>query len=330
MKRFSLVFIVVLSVLSGFIVNLQVPAQEKVEEKHIKVAKYLQDISVTVRAGPYSGSGVFVQTKDGQVWIWTAAHVVEALRRSYLVLDPEKGTPKLKVEWDDAKIQRFYKNKDDGRIVSTFLADAEVIRYSDANYGHDLALLRLRDREFKPVASAKFYLDKELPDIGEDLYHCGSLLGTVGSNSLTGGLMSQHGRVLDGKIYDQTSCTAFPGSSGGIVCLKSDGRYVGMLVMGAGEGFNLIVPVRRMYSWAKTVGVEFAMNPEIPVPSDEELLKKGIESQNAAHDNTDNKKAMKDRLDAKLRYWIHDETKKPEEEKNGLELDFFKNTLRVR
>ena len=62
--------------------------------------------------------------------------------------------------------------------------------------------------------------------------------------------MSQVGRVLDlgsggGTVFDQTTVTAFPGSSGGGVFL-TDGKYVGMLVRGAGETFNLIVPVRRM------------------------------------------------------------------------------------
>jgi len=249
-------------------------AQDKVQPK---VAQYLQDVSVTVRAGPYSGSGVIVQTKDGQVWIWTAAHVCERLRKTRMIID-DKGSKKVKIEFDDAKILRFNKNKDDGRIVSSYTGDAEVIRYSDANHGHDLCLLRLRDKEFKAASSTRFYLDKSIPDIGEDLYHCGSLLGPVGSNSLTSGIMSQHGRVFDGKIYDQTTATSFPGSSGGIVCLKSDGRYVGMLVMGAGEGFGLIVPVRRMREWAKQTGVEFAMDPTLPVPDDTKLMEKGIDN----------------------------------------------------
>lgn len=245
-----------------------------------KVAQYLQDCSVTVRAGPYSGSGVMVQTTDGQVWIWTAGHVVEVLRETH-VTETDNGK-RTKVEFRDAKIQRFHKDKGEGRIVSTFLADAEVIRYSNPDRGHDLALLRLRDKDFKPENSARFYLDKDIPEIGEDLYHCGSLLGPIGSNSLTSGIMSQHGRVFDGKIYDQTTATSFPGSSGGIVCLKKDGRYVGMLVMGAGEGFGLIVPVRRMHKWAKEQGVDFAMDPSKPVPTDEELRKKPIDDTGAS------------------------------------------------
>lgn len=283
-------------------------AQEKKEEprQSFKVAQYLQDAAVTVRAGPYSGSGVMVQTSDGQVWIWTAAHVIAPLRRTHSV--EAEGGKRTRLDFDDAKIQRFHKDKTEGRIVSSFTADAEVIRYSNSDNGHDLCLLRLRDKDFKPEASAKFYLDKETPSIGEDLYHCGSLLGPIGSNSLTSGIMSQHGRVFDGKIYDQTTATSFPGSSGGIVCLKSDGRYVGMLVMGAGEGFGLIVPVRRMQKWAKEVGVEFAMDPTVKVPTDEELRKKPIDDNSPTPKSVeDAHKAVKDRTDFGLKFMVaHD------------------------
>lgn len=280
-------------------------AQEKKEEpkQSFRVAQYLQDASVTVRAGPYSGSGVMVQTSDGQVWIWTAAHVIAPLRHTHSV--EAEGGKRTRLEFDDAKIQRFHKDKTEGRIVSSFMADAEVIRYSNSDNGHDLCLLRLRDKDFKPEASAKFYLDKETPPIGEDLYHCGSLLGPIGSNSLTSGIMSQHGRVFDGKIYDQTTATSFPGSSGGIVCLKGDGRYVGMLVMGAGEGFGLIVPVRRMHKWAKAVGVEFAMDPTAKVPSEEELRKQPIDDNSPTPKSVeDAHKATKNRTDLGLKFMV--------------------------
>lgn len=411
----------------------------------LKIAQHLQDISVTVRAGQFSGSGVMVRTKDGTTWIWTAAHVVATLRNSREIVS-DGGSKRIKVDFDDARIMRFHKDGKEGRIVSSYSGDAEVIRYSDANFGHDLCLLRLRDPDFKPPASVRFFLDDRLPDIGDDLFHCGSLLGPAGSNSLTTGILSQHGRVIDGKVFDQTSCTAFPGclpadalimmsdgslrkivdvkhddrvisydsdyrtsqtaalrygkvtrviesgvkkvyeiktgnhkllasgnhpvlmlvtvpgighrvyldvewrrvdqlernnvivvsslsrgsgcklelakrllpdelrfegieaitevgeektydltvanyhnffangvlvhnSSGGVVSLRSDGRYVGMLVMGAGEGFNLIVPVRRMRTWAKQVGVEFALDPTKDVPKDDELKGKPVESE---------------------------------------------------
>lgn len=44
--------------------------------------------------------------------------------------------------------------------------------------------------------------------------------------------------------------------------LKSNGQYIGTLVRGAGETFNLFVPVRRIHEWAKTHHVEFIFDPK--------------------------------------------------------------------
>jgi hypothetical protein len=240
-----------------------------------EVAQYLQDISVTIRAqteggGGAEGSGVLKVTKDGQVWVWTCGHLVKHLRTTRK--SPDEKTI---VEFSDAKLIKVL--VEDGRKVGESNFDAEVIRYSDADYGEDLALLRLRTKRYTPQSSVVFYLDKSIPAIGTDLLHCGSLLGEMGSNSVTSGIVSQHGRLINKVVFDQTNATSFPGSSGGIVCLRSDGRYVGMLVRGAGEGFSLYVPVRRIQDWAKKVGVEFAMNDAVPVPTDEDLFKKPVD-----------------------------------------------------
>ena len=100
---------------------------------------------------------------------------------------------------------------------------------------------------------------------------------------MTDGIYSQHGRViksLNKRIFDQTTCTAFPGSSGGGVYLKHDGnaRYVGMLVRGAGEGFNLIVPVRRMVEYCEKNKIMWALDSSVKMPSEEELSKMPIEN----------------------------------------------------
>jgi len=97
---------------------------------------------------------------------------------------------------------------------------------------------------------------------------------------MTDGIYSQHGRILKSlnkHIFDQTTVTAFPGSSGGGVYLKSDARYVGMLVRGAGEGFNLIVPVRRMVDYCERHKMMWALDPKINMPTEEELNKMPVE-----------------------------------------------------
>lgn len=244
----------------------------------------LQAGAVTVRAQNAQGSGVMVVRKVGDksvTFVWTAGHVVDGLRSTRIIVDANKGTPRTVVEFQDAEIVQEY--REGGRRVGEVVVDARVLKYSDADNGEDLALLQIRKRDFAPPsASAKFYLDAPLPPLGTELWHVGSLLGQFGSNSLTSGVMSQHGRVLNlngsnGVIFDQTTATAFPGSSGGGVYLKSDGRYVGMLVRGAGEGFNFIVPIRRMRDWSKRNSLEWALDPAVAVPAEADLAKIVVE-----------------------------------------------------
>lgn len=244
------------------------------------VPSYLQDISVTIKAGTSEGSGV-VKTRDVEGksvnFVWTAAHVVDGLRQTEEVVDPKTGTKRIKVTFSDAAVVKEL--VEGGRRVGELKMDAFVIRYSK---DEDLALLRIRKLDFvKP--SVTFYLDESIPPIGADLYHVGSLLGQTGSNSLTSGIVSQIGRTIEKSEYDQSTCVAFPGSSGGGVYLR-DGRYVGMLVRGAGEGFNLLVPVRRMVKWAKSAGVSWAIDDKEKMPSAEALDKMVVEDSGVSFD----------------------------------------------
>ena len=237
-------------------IALVVPAYSA-DKKHQSTADHLQNVSVTIRSeGQYSngeGSGVIFTRKDAkgnQVnFVWTAGHVVDNLRSTRSVV--VDGKPKTLVEFKDPMVVKEIRQG--GRTVGRLQMDAEVLKYSEAKDGHDLALLRVRKFNFV-TDTVTFYLDEDIPKLGEDLLHVGSLLGQMGANSMTDGIYSQHGRILkqlNKHIFDQTTCVAFPGSSGGGVYLKSDARYVGMLVRGAGEGFNLIVPVRRMKDYCE-------------------------------------------------------------------------------
>jgi len=192
------------------------------------LAERLQDVSVTIKAGYGEGSGV-VKTRDGVNYVWTAAHVVAGNRRTRSVIDAN-GSTRTIVEFTDVSIvQSLYEA---GRKVGQIEMLAEVIRYSDSDYGEDLALLKVRKRDFIH-ASASFFLGDGIPGVGTKLLHVGSLHGQGGSNSVTDGIISQPGRVLrDGKVYDQTTVTAFPGSSGGGVFFEDSGLYVGRGVRG--------------------------------------------------------------------------------------------------
>ena len=226
-------------------------------EADSKTAEHLQTVSVTIRSeGEWSngeGSGVIFTRKDSkgnQVnFVWTAAHVIDNLRKTRKTV--VNGSPKTIVEFKDPMVVKEIRQN--GRTVGRLQMDAEVLKYSDATDGHDLALLRIRKFNFVKD-TVTFYLEDKIPGLGTDLLHVGSLLGQMGANSMTDGIYSQHGRIiksLNKHVFDQTTVTAFPGSSGGGVYLKKDAKYIGMLVRGAGEGFNLIVPVRRMEEYCE-------------------------------------------------------------------------------
>ena len=246
------------------------------------VSSYLQDISVTIKTERGSGSGVIfsreIKSDDGKKnvnFVWTAAHVLEGIRSVRSILDIEGKTLK-KPEFKDVQVVK--KLIEDGTTVGELSMDAVVVKYSDATDGEDLALLMIKKFNFVDV-SAKFHKDNKdsgLP-LGTQLYHVGSLLGESGANSMTTGIMSQVGRMLalnssTKVLFDQTTVTAFPGSSGGGVFL-TNGEYIGMLVRGAGETFNLIVPIRRINKWAKSENILWALDPNVDAPSLEEINK---------------------------------------------------------
>ena len=267
-------------------------------EADSKTAEHLQTVSVTIRSeGQFSngeGSGVIFTRKNskGELvnFVWTAAHVIDNLRKEREVL--VNGAKKTIVEFKDPMIVKEIRQG--GRTVGRLQMDAEVLKYSDADDGHDLALLRVRKFNFV-TDTVTFYLNKEIPPLGEDLLHVGSLLGQMGANSMTDGIYSQHGRLiksLNKHVFDQTTCTAFPGSSGGGVYLKSDARYVGMLVRGAGEGFNLIVPVRRMQDYCEKHKIMWALDRNVAMPSESDLKKLPIEHEpKSKEDKEDNETA---------------------------------------
>jgi len=251
----------------------------------------LQSVSVTIKAGNAQGSGNIVTRKIGEdtvSFVWTAAHVVDGLRTTRTVVTAS-GASKILVEYRDAEIVQ--ERQQNGRRVGEVKYDCKVIKVSDADYGEDLALLMVRCKGAYPLSvSTKFHLEKDyIPPIGVELAHCGSLLGQFGANSYTTGVLSQTGRTLpmkgaNVKVFDQVTAVAFPGSSGGGMYLKADGVYIGMLTQGVMklQGFNFIVPVRRIHEWSKAAKIEWAINPDVEMPSLKDIEKMSVEDAGVA------------------------------------------------
>lgn len=247
----------------GLIASLLIVSASVAADKPPTLSDKLQDTSVTIRAANSEGSGSSF-CRDGYSFVWTAGHVVDGLRRTRSVI--VGGKSQTIVEFDDAKVVKVL--IEEGRTVGRIEINARVIKYSDAEYGEDLAILLVRKKGFL-TGSVDFSLTDELIPLGERLLHCGSLLGEMGSNSLTSGIMSQHGRVIRKKVYDQATVVAFPGSSGGAVVSAKTGKYVGMLVRGTRiQGFNLMVPTRRIVRWCRDEGIMWAIDKKSPLPKD--------------------------------------------------------------
>ena len=249
----------------------------------------LQAVSVTIRSHDGEGSGVCVN-RGGETFILTAGHVVADNRHVERLLDSAKGATITLPKFDPLLVTKEL--LEDGRSIGKLTIEAEVVAYSSADHGQDLALLHLRKRGLIKD-SATFAPAGAPPGIGTPLNHVGSLLGQQGSNSFTTGVYSQIGRVLHNRVFDQTTCAAFPGSSGGGV-FDGKGQYVGMIVRGAGETFNLIVPVRRIREWATEQNLPFlfdeaatpdlkAVKLELLEPVDEHESGNGETSQRAWH-----------------------------------------------
>jgi len=297
MKKFALALMCVALL---FLVPPSVGADDEglfLPNKKKALFDYLQDISVTIRAegkkGVSEGSGVIFtrNIKYGNQkykinFVWTAAHVIDNLRSVRTVVDPMTGETRKIVEFKDPRVVKDI--VESGRLVGELTLDAKVVSYSDAETGEDLALLMVRKRSFVSSNSVRFYLGgPEIPSVGTDLYHVGSLLGKIGSNSLTRGMVSKTGRVLrlgngSGVVFDQTTVKAFPGSSGGGVYLgnysdEHRGKCIGLLVRGAGETFNLIVPIRRLRRWAAKRDLVWAIDPNVKAPSMSQIFSLPVE-----------------------------------------------------
>ena len=249
----------------------------------------LQRASVNIRCetslGGVQGSGSLITVEiDGKktTWVLTAHHVVEDLRHVRTVIGP-KGDERKQVYYDDAEIVQ--EQVENGRVVGEIKFSAKVVNVDPRR---DIALLRVRKDDLGPsVRSVTFYLDDQIPVPGTPVLHCGAPGGSSigGSCSLTHGIVSRIGVTIkefggsEHGVFDQVDCPALGGSSGGMVVLQSDGRWIGMLTLGlrGADNFHWIVPIRSVRQWAKEVGVEWLLDPKAPRPTQADLDKIPLE-----------------------------------------------------
>lgn len=244
MKKITIIAVV------ATIFALVVPPSIQAED----LAEKLQNLSVTVHSPDGQGSGVII-TRDGINYVLTAGHMVSESRKVISYHDNSTGGTKKYSKFPVLTIVKEIVR--DGRSIGYTSIQADVVVYSSPEAGDDLCLLRLRDHITD--GSVEFWSDgdKLTPPSGTRLVHVGSFLGQDGSNSFSEGSISQIGRVMFDKVFDQGNFPAFPGSSGGGVFLQENGKDVGVLLRGAAPGFVFYCPVRRIHTWAHEHNIDF-------------------------------------------------------------------------
>lgn len=247
------------------------------------IGPMLQAVSVNVLApgkfsGGSQGSGtIFLTNVEGKqaAFIITAHHVVVGLREVTSVIGPDGDTKKA-IRYRDAQITQ--EQVEAGRTVGEVKYDAKVINVDPKR---DVALLRVRKGDFTN-SGATFHLGTQIPSAGTEIYHCGAPGGkeTGGTCSLTSGIISRIGVRIPGfgggsehGIFDQTDAAALGGSSGGMVALKSNGQWIGMITLGlqSGDSFHWIVPARSVSVWANEVKVAWLLDSSLDRPTEDDI-----------------------------------------------------------
>ncbi|MEM4167626.1 MAG: S1C family serine protease [Candidatus Caldarchaeum sp.] len=243
------------------------------------VGRKLQAISVNVSAGTSQGSGtIFIKEIEGVqlTFILTAYHVISGLRKvETRMVD---GKEEKRAVYNDAEItQEVFQ---DGRKVGKVTYAAKVICVDSRR---DLALLLLRKEGKVFEDSGVLYTSDEIPDVGTNVLHAGSPGGLEigGSATVTSGIISRVGVTIsefggsDFGVFDQTTCPALPGSSGGLIAKADTGEIVGVLTIGlrSSTGFNWMVPTRTIKKWLDEANMSWFYNDKVDKPRLSDLRK---------------------------------------------------------
>ena len=249
----SLLFVVV-SLICANVLYQPIPPKQS-------TLRHLDDVTVLIETKRGSGTGTLFSRRDDKGnlvhFVWTAGHVIESSKVGPL--------EDMSVSFTNVSVAKM--NLVGGAMLEKVSYPVKVIKFSSARGGDDLALLELVEKNvFKENESVTF-ASPSLVAPGTLLYHVGCMFGQTGYNSVSEGMLANNGRIIYGRIFDQTTTTVFPGSSGGGI-FNEYGEYVGMVTMMRQANMNYIIPVRRMVVWAKENGLEWAMNKDVRMPGE--------------------------------------------------------------
>lgn len=147
------------------------------------------------------------------------------------VIDGEVKKKKVEVRRDVDLTQVFY---DGASKVGGSQYKAEILAYSDANEGADIALLRIRPKNI-PMTREVPLIAKGVEALrGETVYVVGNPAGQEGS--VTKGIIVSMNRENDTSVGNkvkmiQTDAEVFFGNSGGVL-MNDEGKYLGTVSRG--------------------------------------------------------------------------------------------------
>lgn len=245
------------------------------------------ECTVLVKAVGGTGSGIVFKRGEAE-FVWTDGHVVDGCEKIVRVIDTKTGQMKYHFTYSTVEVIREVYDFKTHRKIGEAKRTAEILRFSDAKTGEDLAMLRIKGSNFVSKGVV-FNQDDKPPKIGAKLYHVGSMAGMEGYNTFSSGEFAYPNRLRrafrpaeNGNIYDQITLSCLPGSSGGGVFLQSDGSCVGLVTEGirGSEAINCMTPSRRIKAFAKRTNCMWAFDSAVALPSEEEISKGGIRDGN--------------------------------------------------
>lgn len=200
--------------------------------------------------GLFGGSGVLVRRDDGEWYCWTAAHVVESLKK-------ECGLSRSIV------LARIF----DQRQGLDMRVESRIQRVIAIDEKLDLALLQIILPDF-PFTSA--VVDRAPIELGREVINCGfPHVGVAPWNTVWGRISQVPGEEWndppnypDGK-YLGCSLMAFPGCSGSGIWDASTGRLLGILVAAFGPGGITFIHNDVMAEFAKEHDITWALGKNL-------------------------------------------------------------------
>lgn len=199
------------------------------------LASFLQQAEVHIKAPPFSGTGFLFEGHGGQLYVWTAGHVVDHLRSQ------KDGTFPL--------VEVILHN---GAELM-----AEVVR---CDLTADLAVLRLPHAGLN--ATSLTFEQRRQPQLGEQVFSVGGPFGSQCRGSFSIGNVSYVGRPTQWGTFLQINMVTIGGQSGSAIVNRS-GHVVGVLTRGGGNVMALAVPGPAITDWATRNGIRYTVDPSV-------------------------------------------------------------------